>query len=206
MNAIEQYLEAREDRAAADAEADDNWMRERHGIDPVERLQRWDTWLRKTLAETLVWPSDKAAASRLQCQCAHEMTAMVRQLRGRGWLLDGDALAQHIRLCLKPIAEQQRAGKVADFYPYFRASIRRYVGANAEEIQLHARRTGADEGAQSMSALMGAFGLGPAATRKGESLTELITRRAAETVAAKPLRRPIKKPACNPDAPRLPGL
>ena len=203
MNSIEQYLEDREQRAADTAEADDRWLRERGGIDPDERLQRWDTWLRKTLAETLQWPASKTAAFRLQCQCANEMTTMVRQLRGRGWLLDGDALAQHVRACLAPIAAQQRAGKVEDLWPYFRASIRRYVGANAEEIQLHARRTGADEGAQSMSALMTALNLG-AVKPKAESLTELITRRAGETT--KPLRRPIKKPASAPDAPLLPGL
>jgi hypothetical protein len=205
MNAIEHYLETREQRAADTAEADTRWQRERGGIDPAERLQKWDAWLRKTLAETLKWPASKPAATRLQCQCANEMTTMAKQLRGRGWLLDGDALAQHVRACLKPIAEQQRAGKVEDFWPYFRASVRRYVGGNAEEIQLHARRTGADEAAQSMNAIMAALNLGNAVKPKPESLTELITRRAAET-SPKPLRRPIKKPACPPDAPRLPGL
>ncbi|AWI09297.1 hypothetical protein CKA38_08600 [Ereboglobus luteus] len=200
MNILGQYLDDHEGRAAREEDADNRWMQERAGIDPEERLRRWDAWLRKTLAKTLRWPANADAALRLQCQCANELTRLVKQLRGRGWLLDGEALAGHVKACIAPIAEQQRAGKVGDFWPYFCAAVRRYVGANAEEIQFHARRTGADEGAQSMAAIMGALGIAGALKSKGKSLTELIADRQPAP------KRPAKKPPCTPDAPRLPGL
>jgi hypothetical protein len=107
------------------------------------------------------------------------MTVMVRQLAGRGWLLDGEALAAHVHAVLKPIAQAQRSGKVADFYPYFRASVSRYVGANAEEIQHHARRTGTDEGARTVGDILSGLRI------RGATMTELLAQRAGEIAQAK---------------------
>lgn len=179
MNVIGQLLDAREDRARAERAADERLLAERAGIDAAERLAAWDRWVARVLAESLVWPADAARRERLRGQCAAELTVVAQQLRGRGWLLDGTALAAHVRALLAPIGAAQRAGKVGDFWPYFRAAARRYVGANAEEIQRQAKRTGADEGAQTIGAVLGALAV------RGESLTELLTRRAGEVAEAK---------------------
>jgi hypothetical protein len=160
-----------------------------YDVDPAERLLKWDAWLRATLRKTLRWPASQAAAARLAAQRANQVTVMARQLRRRGWLLDGDALARHVCACLEPVAAAQRAGKTGDFRPCFKAPLRRHAGANAEEIQLHARRAGADAGAQPMGAVPAAPGLGSAVKPRGESLTGLITRRADEVSQAKTLRR-----------------
>ncbi len=160
-------------------DADRRWLSERGGIDPAERLQKWDAWLVRTLLATLCWPANNAARDRLVRQCAAEMTVMVRHLAGRGWLLDGEALAAHVHAVLKPIAHAQRSGKVADFYPYFRASVSRYVGANAEEIQHHARRTGTDEGARTVGDILSGLRI------RGATMTELLAQRAGEVAVAK---------------------
>lgn len=181
MNVLQGFLDGRDDRQRESREADERWMQERGGVDALDaadRLQSWDHWIRDTLAAALVWPNDPAARDRLQRQCAAEMTVLAKQLRGRGWLLDGKALARHVHAVLGPIGKAQREGKVGDFWPYFRAAVSRYVGANAEEIQQHARRTGADEGAQSVGALL-------AASPIVESMTELLARRAVEVADAK---------------------
>jgi len=178
MNLLEQILEDREGRQREKNEADERWMRERGGVEAEERLQSYDRWIRVKLSALLVLPEEPAARARLLAQCASEMTVLVKQLRGRGWLLNGKALAIHINAVLEPIGKAQRAGKVGDFWPYFRASISRYVGANAEEIQQLARRVGAEEGAQSVGALL-------AGLTVIESMTELLARRAVEIGEAK---------------------
>lgn len=182
MNVLGQFLDQREDHSRDRSDADLRWLKERAGIDPAERLQRWDAWLQTTLSKTLVFPAG-AGGTRLLTQCAAEITRMVRQLRGRGWLLEGDALAQHVRACLAPIGQAQRAGKVADFWPYFRASVGRYVGQHAEEIQAHALRSGADEGAQAIGAVLSSL-----SALRPPSLTELLAERDAEVRQAKSLR------------------
>lgn len=179
MNVIALQLEVREDRKTEEDRVDDLWLKERAGVDPDERRASWRRWLRKELERTLQWPGDQAARERLIGQCASEITVLARQLRGRGWLLDGAALAVHVRALLAPIAKAQRAGKVRDFWPYFCEAVSRYVGANAEEIQAHARRTGTDEAATSMASAMAALGLVKAAA-KASSMTELLADRDAE--------------------------
>ncbi|MBL9187882.1 MAG: hypothetical protein JNK23_10410 [Opitutaceae bacterium] len=183
MNFLARGIDDQEARHAAAAEAEERWLRERAGIDPAERLASWDAWVRRVLAEALVWPADAARREKLLAQCAAEMTVLARQLRGRGWLLDGKVLAAHVQACLAPIAKAQRAGKVGDFWPYFRAAVSRYVGANAEEIQQQAKRTGADEGAQSIGALLG--GLRVLRGDGALSMVELLTTRAGEVAVAK---------------------
>jgi hypothetical protein len=178
MNVLGQLLDDRDDGKREEREAEERWLRERAGIDPAERLQSWDRWIRATLTAALVFPTERAARERLIGQCAAEMTELAKQLRGRGWLLDGKALAEHVQAVLQPIGKAQRAGKIGDFWPYFRTAVARYVGLNAEEIQQHARRVGAEEGARSVGAVL-------AGLRVTESMTELLARRAEEVATAK---------------------
>lgn len=179
MNVLDQFIHDREAGGIAQREADARWV-EGAGIEPAERLLSWDRWLVGLLAKTLEWPSDEAARARLMRQCAAEITVLARQLRGRGWLLDGKALAAHVQAVLKPVAMAQKAGKVADFWPYFKASVGRYVDSHAEEIQAYARRTGRDEAGQSIGAILGGLSI-----VKEVSMTELLTARAAEIGTAK---------------------
>lgn len=192
MNVLGLQLEGREGRQSEQDRADDLWLRERAGIDPEERRASWRRWLRKTLETSLQWPKEAAARERLIGQCAAEITVLARQLRGRGWLLDGAALAEHVKALLAPIAKAQRAGKVRDFWPYFGEAVSRYVGANAEEIQAHARRTGADEGTQSMAGALAALGLGKAVERS-PSLTEIISDRDAQVRADKAAKQAAER-------------
>lgn len=184
MTVLQLRLEDTGERRTAQDKADDLWLRERAGIDPEERRASWRRWLRKELETALQWPSDPAAKAKLIGQCAAEITVLARQLRGRGWLLDGAALAHHVRALLVPIGKAQRAGKVRDFWPYFSEAVSRYVGANAEEIQAHARRTGADEGAQTMAGALASLGIGKAAERQ-PSMTEILDAKAADQAAVR---------------------
>lgn len=179
MNILQAHLDDREGKHHEGAEADRRWLSERGGIDPAERLQRWDNWLVKTLQTSLAWPADPGRREKLLRQCASEMTVMVRHLAGRGWLLDGEALAGHVRAVLGPIAAAQKAGKIGDFYPYFRATVSRYVGANAEEIQAEARRTGTDEGTRTVGDILSGLRI------RGATMTELLAQRAGEVANAK---------------------
>ncbi len=183
MDLLARGLDEREARRAEAAAAEETWLRERAGVDAAERLQSWDRWVRRVLAETLVWPEDAARRERLVAQCAAELTVAAKQLRARGWLLDGTVLAGHVRALLAPVAAAQRAGKVVDFWPYFRAAVSRYVGAHAEEIQQEAKRTGADEGAQAIGAVLG--GLKVLRRDDAPSMVELLTERAGEVATAK---------------------
>jgi len=179
MDVIGQLLTDREGSAEEAQAADDRWLRERAGIDPEERRAAWRRWVCRELEKRLQWPEQKAQRDRLIGQCCAELTTLAYQLRGRGWLLDGAALAEHVRACIGPIATAQKKGAVGDFFPYFRAAVRRYVGANAEDIQAQARRTGADEGSQTMAGALAALGIGSAKPR-AKSLTEIVAEREIE--------------------------
>lgn len=207
MNILSQIMEDREERKAAQVAADERWLRESAGIDPAERLLRWDRWVISQLASMLTWPAEPAARDRLLRQCAAELTTVAKQLRGRGWLLDGAELAGHVRALLAPIAKAQKAGKVADFWPYFRHSVKVYVGANAEEIQALARRSGSDQGARSFADAIAGLGFGQQARSKGPSMTELLAVRAAEisqdkaeTLRERTSRARARQRACMDDA------
>ncbi|MDR0352494.1 MAG: hypothetical protein LBI02_03770 [Opitutaceae bacterium] len=154
---LDDILHQRERAAADQAAAEDRWLRERAGIDPAERRRAWHKWLLAELGRTFRWPDDRLKRGRLQGQCAHSLTLMARQLYGRGWLLDGAALARHVRACLAPIAQAQREGRAEAFWPYFQKAISTYVGAHAEEIQQEARRSGAVPGITSVGALLSAL-------------------------------------------------
>ncbi|HEY0966971.1 MAG TPA: hypothetical protein VGD88_06250 [Opitutaceae bacterium] len=208
MKVWETHLDARADSVSDQAEADTRWLSQHTGIDPAERLMKFDRWLRRQLLNRFIWPQDGAKREKLLRQCAAEMRTMFRDLHGRGWLLDGTALALEVSKLFDPIAKAQRAGKVGEFYPYFRAAVARYVGLNAEEIAAHARRTGSHHGTQSVGAILGALKVG------GASLTELLATRAEEVAVAKQetlrvrqarLRRQETARKADTEA-RLPGL
>lgn len=184
MDVLSELLADRDGQNTATQAADDQWLRATADIDPEERRAAWRRWLWRHLEKELQWPADKATRDRLIGQCCQELTTLVRQLHGRGWLLDGAALAEHVRACLAPLATAQKKGAVGDFYPYFRATVRRYVGAHAETIQAQARRTGADEGAQTMAGALAALGIGTAKPR-AKSLTEVIAERETEARLAR---------------------
>lgn len=193
MKVFANFLDDRTERRTAEEDADDLWLRERAGIDPEARRESWRRWLRKTLEKSLQWPKEAAARERLIGQCAAELTVLARQLRGRGWLLEGKALAEHVRAVLEPIGAAQRAGKVRDFWPYFGEAVARYVGAHAEEIQAQARRSGADAGATSFAAALAGLGIGRPAAKSGPSLVEIVTDRDVEVRAAKQARAAEEK-------------
>lgn len=193
MNVLQSIADTRDDLAQREIEADDRWLRERGDIDPEARRISFNRWLKGTLLKLLVMPEDAAAREKLLGKCAAEVTVMIRQLRGRGWLLDGKALAEEVTACLTPIGAYQRAGKVDDLYPYLRSAVRRYVGVHAEELGALARRTGADEGTQSMGALMSGLGLDRLTQDRPVSMPEIITAHVAGKVATAAKRgRPRK--------------
>ncbi|MBC8011355.1 MAG: hypothetical protein H7067_14815 [Burkholderiales bacterium] len=193
MNVLQSIADTRDDRAQREIEADDRWLRERAGIDPEERRTSFNRWLKGTILKLLVMPEDAAAREKLLGKCAAEVTVMVRQLRGRGWLLDGKALAEEVTAAVAPIGAYQRAGKVDDLYPYLLTAMRRYVGTHAEELHAKALRTGSHEGTQSLGALMSGLGLDRIGKDRPVSMPEIVTAHVAGKVAAAAKRGRPKK-------------
>ena len=193
MNVLQSIADTRDDRAQQEAEADDRWLRERAGIDPEERRRSFQSWVKGLLVKSLPLPDDAARREKILGQCAAEITVMCRQLCGRGWLLDGKALADEVKACLDPITAYLRRGKVEDPFAYFRSSVRRYVGAHAEDIQALARRSGRDEAITSMAAALAGLGIGRVAAPRAASMVEIV---AAHQPATPVKRGRPKKPAC----------
>jgi len=174
MNLFQSRLEASADRAQDEAEAEDRWLHERAGIDPKERRLAFHTWVKGLLVKSLPLPTDTARRERLLGQCAAEVIVMCRQMRGRGWLLDGTVLATEVKACLDPITAYLRKGNVEDPFAYFRSSVRRYVGTHAEELKALAVRTGGDEGTQNMAAVMSGLGLDRIGQQRPASMVEIV--------------------------------
>lgn len=171
--ALDRDVQERDGRRESLAAAEARFLMERAGVDRRERLAAWREWAaKKLLAEFTHWPADPAARAKQVGQCTAELEALVRQLFDRGWLIEGRRLAQVVSECLSPIAAAQQAGKIGDFFPYFRVAVRRYVGANAEDMQGMARRDGADV-AQSMAGILA----GVIGRLQAPSLTEVIAER-----------------------------
>lgn len=151
------------------------WMN--RGVPEAERLLKFDSWVRVELEKRVDWTSAGAGWERRLEQCRIELENLVCALWRRGWQLDGERLAGHIRDALDDVAKAQRAGRVKDFWPFFKAVVDRYVGVNAEEIKEEAMRAGVHVG-QVFEAM----------TRRlpaGRSLPELVALRRQEQVAAK---------------------
>lgn len=199
MKVLEAYLDARESRPADRAD----WQR--MDQPPEVRLQAFDRWVRRELAERLDWAWAGSQREKRLEQCRLYLERIVLDLWRRGWLLDGRALAQRLRGVLEVVGAQQRAGKVRAFWPYFRATVDRYVGVNSEEIQEEARRVGAHVG-QLLSDLLKKS----SARASGDTLPELLARRAGEVAEAKAetlrarasrLRRQEKAAKAQPELP-----
>jgi hypothetical protein len=144
------------------------WMDVR-GV-PEERLLKFDLWVRRELEERLDWTwAGEHKARRIE-QCRVCLERIVLDLWKRGWMLDGKALAGHLQKALDAVAAQQRKGSIQDFWAYFKASVDRYVGSNAEELREEAMRAGSH-----MSQALAFIG-----ARNGPTLPELAAQRAGE--------------------------
>lgn len=171
---------------------------------PEERLQRFDAWVKGELAKRLDWAWAGDHKEKRIEQCRVYLERMVIALWRRGWMLEGKRLAARIEAMLDAVGSCQRAGKVEDFWPYFRASVDRYVGQNAEEIQREALAAGSHV-SQALAAVLAHR------PSQGPSLPELVAQRAGEIAEAKEetLRKKqarlraqarAKQEACNADA------
>jgi hypothetical protein len=148
---------------------------------PEERLLAFDTWLRVQLNIRLEWGWAGGAKEKRLEQCRLQINGMVLDLWRRGWMLDGLRLASRIMDMLDTIGKYQRTSLIRDFWSYFKVTVDRYVGLNAEEIQAEAMSMGATAG-QVFEAL---------AKRVPGSCTipELVAQRADETLREKLSRR-----------------
>ena len=168
MNVIGQILECREQST--------DWQHTQQP--PAARLLKFDSWARRQLAERIDWTWAGAHRERRIEQARIYLERLVLALWRRGWMLDGNRLADRITGMLNTIASYQRAGKVRSFWPYFCATVDRYVGLNSEELQAETLRVGASVG-QAMAAIL------KTAQRQCPTLPELLAQRAQEIDHAK---------------------
>ncbi|MBC8009971.1 MAG: hypothetical protein H7067_07730 [Burkholderiales bacterium] len=169
-----------------------HFLKQHGGVDRAVALRNWRRDAANLLQATLSWPTDASRRTRLIGQCIGELEGMSRQLYDRGWLLQQDRLLEVARTCLAPIAAAQAAGKIDDFWPYFRASVRRFVPLHAEELQRLARQTGGVVGAADVFAALS----GVITERAAVTPVEAIGARHAERVqdACKPPTRRGRPP------------
>lgn len=151
-------------------------------LPPAERLLKFDAWLYRRLADRIdwTWAGDTVAQGRRINQARNYVERMVLALWRRGWLLDGSRLAKHILAPLDTIADYQKRGQVEDFWPYFCATVDRYVGVNSEEIQIEAKRIGA-----SMAPVLSQ--LTQILAQRTATMPELLAQRAEEVANANEL-------------------
>ncbi len=165
MDVLGQYLDEREAEPAFPP----------LGRPSGERLEKFDRWLRHQLAKRIDWrwAGDEVAQGRRLEQARFHVEQLVINLWRRGWLLDGAILGKHIIAPLQAVSDYQKRGTIKEFWPYFTATINRYVGVNSEEIQVEAKRMGA-----TMSNLLAE--LGSKLAQNGPTLTELLALRESE--------------------------
>jgi len=169
MDILSQYLCQREDAQS--------WQ---HAEQPPEvRLINFDAWVRAQLATRLDWAWAGDLKERRIEQARIYLERLVIALWRRGWMLDGKRLATRIETMLDTVGTYQKAGKVRDFWPYFKTTVDRYVGLNSEELQAETLRAGAAI-SQAMNAI-----LKTPSKRKAQPLPELIAQRAQEIETAK---------------------
>lgn len=180
--ALDRQLQIRDDAARREA----HFLRQAGGVERREALRAWRTEAAQLLGSTFThWAADPARRQRQIGQCIAELEVLARHLFDRGWLLKHETLLSMAREAITPVAAAQAAGKIGDFYPYFRAAIRRYVPVNADEIQHTARREGAQPAGDLMAALSGLL------TARQASPVEAIGERHAERMheSSKPAAR-----------------
>ncbi len=145
---------------------------------PAARLLKFDAWSRKQLATRLDWTWAGSQREKRIEQARVYLEQLVLGLWRRGWFLDGRRLADRITGMLDTVASYQKTGKVREFWPYYKATVDRYVGLNSEELQAEAMRAGASIG-QAMAAIL------KASNRTAPTLPELMAQRAQEVAQAK---------------------
>lgn len=177
MNVFSQFIDDRENATERRTDAELlAWLNQ--GTPPEVRLLKFDAWVGRQLEKRLDWTWAGAAKAKRIEQCRVYLERLVLDMWRRGWMLDGKRLAAHIETVLDSIGTYQKAGKVQEFWPYFRACVDRYVGANAEEIRTEAMMAGSYIG--HMLHL-----LGDGKPQQGPSLPELVAQRAEEVSKAK---------------------
>lgn len=150
--ALDRQLQQRDDAVAREA----YFLRQSAGIDRKEALRAWRAEAARLLGATFThWSTDQARRQRQIGQCIAELEVLARHLYARGWLVKHETLVEMARQAIAPVATAQATGKIGDFFPYFRASVRRFVPVNADELQHTARREGAQPAGDLMAALSG---------------------------------------------------
>lgn len=190
------FLADRDDRLATArslAKRDDAaraWMAS--GATIEQRLLRFDGWVRLELEARIDWTwAGEQRARRIE-QCRIALENLVLALWRRGWLLDGERLAGHIRDALDDVGAAQKAGRVRDFWPFFKSVVDRYVGLNAEEIRAEAMHFGAHVG-QVFERLQ-------KQATKAPAMPELLAQRRQETIAEKTRRQRLLEARQRADA------
>jgi hypothetical protein len=165
---------------------------------PEARLVAFDRWLLIEMDARLDWKWAGNLREKRMHQCRIQIDGMIIALWRRGFMLDGRRLADRVIEMLDAIGKAQRGGQVRDFWPYFKASVSRYVGLNAEEIQAEAMSAGQAVGAvfQQLTRRLPA----------GPSLPELVAQRAEETLRAKVSRQRAQEAQKAADRDQLPLL
>jgi hypothetical protein len=185
--ALDRQLQIRDDAVAREA----HFLKQSADIERKAALRSWRAAAAKVLGDAFTWPADPARRAKLIGQCTGELEVMAQHLFDRGWLLKEDRLIAMVETCIAPIAAAQVAGKIADFWPYFRSAVRRHVPVNADEIQHEARRVGGAVSAADVFA-----GLSGLLQRPAITATEAIGERRAEArqEACKPAARGRGRP------------
>ena len=173
---LEAYLqehEGRHETAKAVADRDAALRAWIWGKTPEQRLLAFDRWAKVELAARLDWTWAGAAKVQRIAQCHIQLETLLKNLFERGWHLDGKRLAKHVTDALDEIRAAQDAGRVKDFWSFFKSVTARYVGTHAEEIQDEAMGAGAHVGQIFEAALRHAKPAGP-------TIPELVAQRAQE--------------------------
>jgi hypothetical protein len=100
---------------------------------PVDRLYAFHKWLGYKIAQLFNIQKDK---EKLIFQLREVVLKSVRKLNEHGFLLDGNALAEHLQSKLNTIAKINNSGKVRDLYVYFKSAWASYVEMTAEELKV----------------------------------------------------------------------
>jgi hypothetical protein len=183
--ALDRQMQIRDQTVAREAQ----FLKAYGDVDRKEALRAWRAEAASLLGSTFThWAAEPARRQRQIGQCIAELETMAKQLFDRGWLLKHERLVEVARKAIEPVATAQAAGKIGDFYPYFRASVLRFVPVNADDLQKAARRDGTDSAhaGDLMAALAGV----------------LMSRPVSPVEAIGERREEVRHEACKPHARR----
>ena len=150
---------------------------------PAERLVAFERWLYREMAQRLEWPEDRAAREKQIGQCRSFVMGAVGDLERHGFLFQPRELAILIREKLDAIGRLQKAGKVENLYPYFRAVWQTWVRCEADQLRERAKLCGAHIDSVMANMLRGVI-LPPV------SIPEIVSQSLREQAAA--VRRKMK--------------